>query len=148
MPSCRGSFQSRNQTQVSRIAGRFFTIWDTRVGLSSITQSSPTVCDPMDCSMPSFPALHYLLELAQTHVHWVCDANQPSCPLYTIQQVNAICIYLRDSAYLEHTHQLITAKTQLILCLLEQFLNCLKAWARIRHLHSIPLPKSIFFFFK
>ena len=37
-----------------------------------------TLCDPMDCSTPGFPVLHYLPELAQTHVHWVRDANQPS----------------------------------------------------------------------
>ena len=35
----------------------------------------------MDCSIPSFPVLHYLLESAQTHAHWVCDAIQPSRPL-------------------------------------------------------------------
>ena len=35
----------------------------------------------MDCSAPGFPVLHYLLELAQTHVHWVGDAIQPSHPL-------------------------------------------------------------------
>ena len=34
--------------------------------------------DPMDCSMPGFPVLHYLPELAQTHVHWISDAIQPS----------------------------------------------------------------------
>ena len=36
---------------------------------------------PMDCSTPGFPVLHYLLEFAQTHVHWVGDAIQPSHPL-------------------------------------------------------------------
>ena len=35
----------------------------------------------MNCSMPGFPVLHYLPELAQTHVHWVGDAIQPSHPL-------------------------------------------------------------------
>ena len=35
----------------------------------------------MDCSTPCFPVLHSLLELAQTHVHWVGDAIQPSHPL-------------------------------------------------------------------
>ena len=34
----------------------------------------------MDCSIPNFPALYYLLEFAQTHVHWVSDATQPSDP--------------------------------------------------------------------
>ena len=42
---------------------------------------SPTVCDPMDCSMLGFPVLHHLPELAQTHVHWVNNAIQPSYPL-------------------------------------------------------------------
>ena len=36
----------------------------------------------MDCSTPGFPVLHHLPELAQTHVHWVGDAIQPSHPLW------------------------------------------------------------------
>ena len=39
------------------------------------------LCDPVDCSTPGFPVLHHLLELAQTHVHRVDDAIQPSHPL-------------------------------------------------------------------
>ena len=39
------------------------------VWFSSVTQSCPTLCDPMDCSMPGFPVHHQLPELAQTHVH-------------------------------------------------------------------------------
>ena len=39
------------------------------------------LCDPMDCSTPGFPVHHHLPELAQTHVHWVSDAIQPSHPL-------------------------------------------------------------------
>ena len=42
----------------------------------SVAQSCSTLCDPMDCSTPSFPVHHQLLELAQTHVHWVGDAIQ------------------------------------------------------------------------
>ena len=40
------------------------------------------LCDPMDCSTPSFPVLHYLLEFAQIHVHWVADAIQLSHPVF------------------------------------------------------------------
>ena len=47
----------------------------------SIAKSCPTLCDPMNCSKPGFPVLHHLLELAQTHVHWVHDAIQSSHPL-------------------------------------------------------------------
>ena len=48
---------------------------------SLITQSCPTLCDPMDCSIPGFPVHHQLSELAQIHVHRVSDAIQPSHPL-------------------------------------------------------------------
>ena len=48
---------------------------------SSVIQSCPTLCDPMDCSTPGLPVLHHLLEPAQTHVHQVGDAIQPSHPL-------------------------------------------------------------------
>ena len=46
-------------------------------GNCSVARSCPTPCDPMDCNTPGFPALHYLLEFAETHVHWVGDAIQP-----------------------------------------------------------------------
>ena len=39
------------------------------------------LCDPIGCSTPGFPVLHYLLEFAQTHVLWVSDAIHPSHPL-------------------------------------------------------------------
>ena len=48
---------------------------------SSVAQSCPTLCNPMDCSMGGLPVRHQLLEFAQTHVHWVGDAIQPSHPL-------------------------------------------------------------------
>ena len=41
----------------------------------SIAKSCPTLCYPMDCSMPGFLVLHHLPELAQTHVHWVGDCH-------------------------------------------------------------------------
>ena len=47
----------------------------------SVTKSCPTLCTPMDCSTPGVPVLHCLPEFAQTHVHWVSDAIQPSNPL-------------------------------------------------------------------
>ena len=51
------------------------------VQLSSVTQSCLTLCDAMDCSTPGFPVHHQLLKPAQTHVHYVGDAVQPSHPL-------------------------------------------------------------------
>ena len=48
--------------------------------ISSVTQSCLTPCDPMDCSTPGVPVHYQLLELAQTHVHRVGDAIQPSHP--------------------------------------------------------------------
>ena len=51
------------------------------VHFSSVAQSCLTLCNPMDCSTPGFPVRCWLQELAQTHVHWVGDAIQPSHPL-------------------------------------------------------------------
>ena len=48
---------------------------------SSVGQSCSTLCDPMDRSTLGFPVHHQLSELAQTHVHRVGDAIQPSHPL-------------------------------------------------------------------
>ena len=48
---------------------------------SSVAQSCPTLCNPMDCSMPGFPVHYQLPEFTQTHVHQVGDAIQPSHPL-------------------------------------------------------------------
>ena len=48
---------------------------------SSVTQSCPTLCNPMNCSTPGFPVHHQLPELTQTYVHQVCDAIQPSHPM-------------------------------------------------------------------
>ena len=51
------------------------------VQFSSVTQSCPTLCDPMNRSTPGLPVHHQLPEFTQTHVHRVSDAIQPSHPL-------------------------------------------------------------------
>ena len=48
------------------------------VDCSLVTQSCPTLCDPVDRSTPGLAVLHYLLEFSQTHIHWVGDAISPS----------------------------------------------------------------------
>ena len=98
MPSSRGSSQPRDRTQVSCgscVAGGFFTAeplkkplipfrstnFAWQVQFHSVAQSCPTLCDPMNRSMPGLPVHHQLLESTQTHVHCVGDAIQPSHPL-------------------------------------------------------------------
>ena len=49
--------------------------------IRSVAQSCPTLCNPMNRSMPGFPVHHQLPEFTPTHVHWVSDAIQPSHPL-------------------------------------------------------------------
>ena len=51
------------------------------VQFSSVAQSCPTLCNPMDCSTPSLPVHHQLPEFTQTHVHRIGDAIQASHPL-------------------------------------------------------------------
>ena len=68
-----------------------FHIWDQ---FSSVTQSCPTLCYPMECSTLGLPVHHQLLEFTQTHVHQVSDANQsshslsssPSPPAFDLSQ--------------------------------------------------------------
>ena len=67
--------------------------------LSSVAQSCPTLWDPLDCSMPGFLVLHHLLELAQTHVHWVGDVIQPSHPLLSPFPPTSIFSTIRIFAY-------------------------------------------------
>ena len=55
-------------------------IYETSVQFSSVIQSCPTLCDPMDCSTPGCPVHHHLPELTQTCVRRVGDAIQPSHP--------------------------------------------------------------------
>ena len=53
----------------------------TSVQFSSVSQSCPTLCDPVNYSTPGLPVHHQLPEFTQTHVHRVSDAIQPSHPL-------------------------------------------------------------------
>ena len=59
----------------------FILITVVSVHFSSVTQSCPTLCDPVNRSTPGLPVHHQLPELTQTHVHWVGGAIQPSHPL-------------------------------------------------------------------
>ena len=56
-------------------------IYSHSIQFSSVAQSCPTLCDPMNRSTPGLPVHHQLPEFTQTHVHWVGDAIQPSHPL-------------------------------------------------------------------
>ena len=59
----------------------WYTLDTYLIHISSVAQSCPTLCNPMNCSMPGLPVHHQLPEFTQTHVHWVSDAIQPSHPL-------------------------------------------------------------------
>ena len=65
------------------------------VQLSSVAQSCPTLCDPMDCGMPGLPVHHQLSEYTQTQVHQVSDAIKtshpllsPSLPAFSLSQIS------------------------------------------------------------
>ena len=78
-------FQIEGYFRVIGSAVPFLVLWiigqRQNICCCSVTKSCPTLCDPMDCSMPGFPVLHHLPEFDQTHVYWVSDAIQPSHPL-------------------------------------------------------------------
>ena len=101
--------------------------------ISSVAQSCPTLCDPMDCSTPDLPAHHQLLELAQTHVHGIGDAIQPSHPLsspsppaFNLSQHQGLCqnsvLWIRGPKYWHSSYVMIH---MLFMCIssMEQMLN-------------------------
>ena len=76
-----GGLQSLGSERVRHTWANFTHIsqlWNTVVVQSL---SCVRLSDPMDCSTPCLPILHYLLEFAGTHIHWVGDAIEPSYPL-------------------------------------------------------------------
>ena len=67
------------------------------VQFSSVAQSCPTVCDPMDCSTPGFPVHDQLPEPTQIHVHWVGDAIQLSVIPFSSQIFPSIRVFSNES---------------------------------------------------
>ena len=118
----RISSRHRDQIWVSCIVGRHFTIWVTRKAWKtlikiwrrqkeikryiihmvccccSVLRLCPTLWDPIICSTPDFPILHFLTEFAQTHVCWVNNAIRksypllsPSPPAFNLSQHQGLC---------------------------------------------------------
>ena len=89
------SFHSRNKylLNIYDVSGRHCCC--------SVTKSHPTLCDPMDCSTPGFPVLHYLPQLAPTLVHLVSDAIQPilCCPFLLPSIFPSIRVFSSELAF-------------------------------------------------
>ena len=79
-PQCHKESDTTEVTQ-NACTGNYIEYLIITCQFSSVAQACLTLCNPMDCSTPGFPVHHQLLELAQTHVHRVSDAIQPSHPL-------------------------------------------------------------------
>ena len=75
------------------------------VQFSSVAQLCPTLCDPMDYSKPGFPVHHQLLVLAQTHVHQLGDAVQPSHPLLFTSPAFSLSQHQGLFQWLSSSHQ-------------------------------------------
>ena len=70
------NLQSVIKQEMTRVNTKSTSI--STVQFSSVTQSCPTLCDPINHSMPGLPVHHKLPEFTQTHAHWLGDAIQPS----------------------------------------------------------------------
>ena len=77
----------------------------------SVARLCPTLCDPMDCSMPVFPVFHCLLEFAQTLVHWVNDAIQPSHVLSYLLFMTVMMWFFSSVQLLSHVRLFATSET-------------------------------------
>ena len=91
MPCLQGSYRNDEKNDNTYLKVWFYNTdhkcqkrwWKTFEKETVVVQSLSHVClcNLMDWSTPGFPVLHYLLELAQTHVYWISDAIQLSHPL-------------------------------------------------------------------
>ena len=77
---------------IDKLAMTWYNLYVSLFSSCLVAQLYLTLCDPMDGSMPGFPVHHQLPELAQTHVHWVSDAIQPSHPLSSPASPPAFCL--------------------------------------------------------
>ena len=95
-----------------------------------------TICDPLHCSLPGFSVLHYFLQFAQTHVHLVGDAIQPSHPLF----------FPSPLAFHLSQHQVTGTCCQTFLKLLPSLSVCLSPVIILYGTLSASLPSSPLFF--
>ena len=77
----KNSAQISMHTKLAQTTGPKFS------SFSSFAQSCPTLCDPMDCSMPGLPVHHQVPKFTQAHVHWVGGAIQPFHPLLSLDSI-------------------------------------------------------------
>ena len=81
MKSCRFRFHSTFFSHCGKIGIYYYISFRSAVQFSSVAQSCPTLCDPVNLSTPGLPVHHQLPELMQTDVHQVSDVIQPSHPV-------------------------------------------------------------------
>ena len=105
------------------------SIWeDGYLLLLLFSSSGVSLFDPMDCSMAGFPVLHRLLELAQTHVHWVSDAIQasyplsfPSLPAFNLTRIrvffNESALHIRWPKCCDNHFTIYVNQTMMLVCL-------------------------------
>ena len=78
--------------------GNFTTVKGkfSSVQFSSVTQSCPTLCNPMNCNTPGFSVHHKLPESTQTHINWVSDSIQPSHLCHLLLLLPSVLPNIRD----------------------------------------------------
>ena len=75
------SHRLKNVVKTHILGKNIFRIYNSSVQFSSVAQSCPTLCNPMNHSTPGLPVHHHLLKFTLTYVHQVGEAIQPSHPL-------------------------------------------------------------------
>ena len=135
-----------SSTQHSLWSNSHIHTWLLEKPFSSVTQSCPTLCDPMDCRTSGLPVHHQLLEFAQTHVHRVSDNIQPSHPLSSPSPAFNVCQHSFD--YIDHCQQmslLFNMLPRLVIALLPGSKCLLISWLQSKSaviLEPLPDPRK------
>ena len=146
---------------IIKVNKKYDVIWDAQ--FSSVAQSCPPLCDPMNSSTPSLPVRHQLPEFTQTHVHRVGDAIQPFHPLSSPSAPTlippSIRVFSNESSLrmrwpkywsfsfsistLNEHPGLISFRTDWSLVCHESFVYCIFCCSDVFNLHAV---KSVSFF--
>ena len=98
------------------------------ISVSLITQSCPTLCNPMDCSTPGFPVPHQFSDLTQTHAHWVSDGIQSSHSISVIHFINYTWTTLWQILQCHYTKFVIQSYSGVIFISFSFFFSCHLIW--------------------
>ena len=124
------------------------TYISTRVLIAVQSLSHVQLCDPMGCSMPGFPVLHHLLELAQSCIRWVGDGIQPYINIWHFFSfwITLLCMTLSRSIHVSTNNSillLVIAEQYCMVCIYHIFFTYSSVDGHLGWFHVLAIVNSV-----